>query len=658
MNREPTFCPSWFHWKELIASLAESILGNKARQELKTHIREISVLYSTCEQSLRIHSLEIAAREIAEEIGSLTGFSVVILSLYDSSRRSLRVQGAVAPGYRAGTRVPDFPDDSLPSGPAARSGKPFIRQGLSDGPRLTDPILKDSGARTVVCLPMMAGRRVVGTLTLADGGTERIDRTFYEWTASLANTIASLIERKSFEDARRASEERFRKTVVESPVPILIFNEDNAVLQISGGWTHFSGYEIHDIPTLEQWTKKALTNSGLFTEEQTRRLLENGENLSAGERSVRTKDGTSRTWEFYGMPLMGTSAGRRLAMCMAVDVTDLKRAEAREARNSARSEEDPTPVIEVGRNGGITYLTPAARKRFPGLRDLGREHPVLAGLELPSPDAEEKKILTRELHFDGRTYDQYVYFSDGGCRTYVLEQPSPEDCGERTRQLQKLSAVGQLTTGIAHEIGTPLGVILGYAQIALSKLPQDDPLTAQLKSIERESARCKDFLQELLMFVRVGWVEKEPCDVNSAVKSMLTLVRSQSKTKAVELAEDLDPDLPRIPANRSQIQEVVMNLCLNALDATGRGGTISVQTRSAESSGRAGIRLIVRDTGKGMPLEIQSRIFDPFFTTKEPGKGTGMGLSLVQEIVRHHGGDVDVASRPEEGTTFTVWLPA
>jgi PAS domain S-box-containing protein len=226
------------------------------------------------------------------------------------------------------------------------------------------------------------------------------------------------------------------------------------------------------------------------------------------------------------------------------------------------------------------------------------------------------------------------------------------------RQSDKLAAVGQLPAGAAHEINKPLGIILGFSQSVTKRLKETDPLTAPLKTIEREAVRCKDLVQNLLVFSRSYKNEqRELMELNSPVDSALALVEAQTKTRSVELIREPGAGLPKIYANKIQIQQLIINLANNAVDAMPEGGTLSVKT--SLSLNRPGyVEIQVRDTGIGITPESRQKIFEPFFTTKEVGKGTGLGLSLVHEIVNKHGGAITLESEEGKGTVFIVTLPA
>lgn len=236
----------------------------------------------------------------------------------------------------------------------------------------------------------------------------------------------------------------------------------------------------------------------------------------------------------------------------------------------------------------------------------------------------------------------------------ITEQKGLE---ERMNQSSKMAAVGQLAAGVAHELNNPLSVILGFAQLVGQQAKPEDAFYTPLKFIEREAVRCRKLVQDLLTFSRAGKEEKEIVNTKEAVESALSLVIAQSKVKEVEFVKEMDPDLPKIYSNWNQLQQVIINLCNNAVDAMPAGGTLTVTAHKVNRKGKDCVEIQVRDTGEGIPQEIQSRIFEPFFTTKEVGKGTGLGLSLVYEIVQKNGGSVTFNSRPGSGTTFYVYLP-
>jgi len=224
-------------------------------------------------------------------------------------------------------------------------------------------------------------------------------------------------------------------------------------------------------------------------------------------------------------------------------------------------------------------------------------------------------------------------------------------------QNAKLSAVGRLASGVAHEINNPLGVILGFAEGILFDIKPGDPLEDPLRQIEKETIRCRDLVQDLLTFSRVAKSEREPLDLNQTVERALSLVKAEARVHNINVVKSLAPKLPPILGTPNQIQQVVINLANNALDAMGGQGTLTITTGLIKEEGRTWVTLAVTDTGSGIPADVLPRIFEPFFTTKPVGKGTGLGLGLVHEIVQKHSGTIQVESHPGH-TEFLVKFPA
>jgi signal transduction histidine kinase len=223
----------------------------------------------------------------------------------------------------------------------------------------------------------------------------------------------------------------------------------------------------------------------------------------------------------------------------------------------------------------------------------------------------------------------------------------------KLRQSEKLSAIGQLAGGIAHEINNPLAVILGFSQALDRRIPNGDPLRAPIEAIVREAIRCKDLVRELLTFSRTESKITEPLDLNELIRSTLVLIASQANMQNVVIKTELADDQLIFFANQTQIQQVLVNLSTNALDAMKSGGTLTFRTRGSAQE----IALEVSDTGEGIPEKIRAKIFEPFFTTKEVGKGTGLGLSLVYEIVQQHRGSIDIDSKVGTGTIMSIKFP-
>jgi two-component system, NtrC family, sensor kinase len=225
-------------------------------------------------------------------------------------------------------------------------------------------------------------------------------------------------------------------------------------------------------------------------------------------------------------------------------------------------------------------------------------------------------------------------------------------------QAEKLSSIGLLAAGVAHEVNTPLAVISSYAQM-LSKQVNSDPKKAELlEKITKQTFRASEIVNSLLNFSRTSSSEFNNVDLNRVIQDTLTLLEHQFKTARIHVAADLHPGLPPILGNTGKLQQVFLNLFLNAKDAMPAGGTLSITTGNGHN-----VSVTVADTGSGIAQEHIHRIYDPFFTTKNKqpksgnSGGTGLGLSVTYGIIQEHAGKIHVASAPGQGTTFTMEFP-
>jgi len=228
----------------------------------------------------------------------------------------------------------------------------------------------------------------------------------------------------------------------------------------------------------------------------------------------------------------------------------------------------------------------------------------------------------------------------------------------KVAQAERLASVGLLAAGVAHEVNNPLGAILALTALTLEDLPPDDPNRENLEEVVEQALRCRDIVRGLLEFSRQSDMRIDRVDVNAAIENTLGLIGGQALFHNVSLIRDFDGDLPPITADRAQLQQVFLNLLVNAAQATEGGGRVSVSTAlRTGTDGRPEVEIVISDTGCGIPPEAMSRIFDPFYTTKKEGSGTGLGLAIAYGIVTRHGGSISAESDPPHGTAFHVRLP-
>jgi two-component system, NtrC family, sensor kinase len=220
---------------------------------------------------------------------------------------------------------------------------------------------------------------------------------------------------------------------------------------------------------------------------------------------------------------------------------------------------------------------------------------------------------------------------------------------------EKLASMGQLAAGVAHEINNPLGSILLFADTLYQEAGESDPRRADLQVIVQETLRCKKIVSDLLNFARQQDVLAQECDVHEILEQAVSSVSNQEGFRRVHIIRDFASDLPLIQADPSQLVQVFVNLLNNSADAMAQGGAITLETRRTPDQG---VKIVIADTGCGIPERNLGKLFTPFFTTKPVGKGTGLGLSIVYGIIKMHRGQIGVKSEQGRGTTFTVTLPA
>jgi PAS domain S-box-containing protein len=227
---------------------------------------------------------------------------------------------------------------------------------------------------------------------------------------------------------------------------------------------------------------------------------------------------------------------------------------------------------------------------------------------------------------------------------------------ETLQQSEKLSSIGLLAAGVAHEVNTPLTGVSSYTQMLLNMIPETDPKHELLRKMQRQTERASNIVSNLLNFSRIGSVsESNDLDINRLLDDTLQLLEPQLRKSQIELIRDYADYLPPVFGNNGKLQQVFTNLILNARDAMTDGGRLTLRTRFVEPDE---IKIEVSDTGCGIEPENLGKIFDPFFTTKGVGNGTGLGLAVTYGIVQEHGGTIEAFSNKGEGTTFILSFPA
>jgi two-component system, cell cycle sensor histidine kinase and response regulator CckA len=520
-------------------------------------------------------------------------------------------------------------------------------------------------------------------------GTNRwveIDSAAISWEGKPAVLVftSDVTDRKLAEEALKESEEWYRSIVEESFDGIFVHNGvkmvyANSVLH------EMLGYSAGELAGMDHW----LICHPAYRQE----VRERGMARMQGEAVARDfdfqlqrKDGS-----YFDAEVHAGAVKVKGEPCVRVwvrDVSKRKRLEVVQRRLATAIEQSADAIVITDTQGIVEYVNPAHERITGYTRDevvgsktlLFKEQGIGPEFERQFFDsiAAGKVWSSRTVgrRKDGTLYDTDVTISpvrdpNGKIANFVgLERDVTQEIQlqQQLLQAQKMEAVGTLAGGIAHDFNNLLTVVQGFSELLLDEKDQKHPEYEDLQKIFHAARNGADLVQRLLMFSRKSEPKPVPMSLNKQVLQVEKLLR-RTIPKMVDIHLDLTPDLPRINADPSQVEQVIMNLAVNARDAMPDKGKLTVGTYGraldeeycrlhVEASPGEYVVLEVSDTGHGMDKETVEHIFEPFFTTKEMGRGTGLGLAMVYGIVQQHRGQITVHSEVGKGTTFKVYLPA
>ncbi len=501
----------------------------------------------------------------------------------------------------------------------------------------------------------------------------------------LVTVSRDIEDRKKAEEARRASEEDYRMLFQSNPLPMWAFDadtyqfvavNDEAVSHYGYSREEFLGMTIFDIRPPEDAARVrervASVRAGLQNMQGVRHQKKDG--------SLMDVDLTVHEVKL---------SGRKTRLVLVKDMTEARRAATalRESNELIRALFDSSPVAIIATDLALRVLqwNGAAERLFgwAAAEVVGGDYPLATPEMFPDVRRIRERALrdgtftdvhAQRVRKDGSTVE--LSLSVGVIRDALLEPAGyvllAADVSERTkleaqlRHAQKMDAVGQLAGGVAHDFNNLLTVVTGYAGILLADLAPDSTMRPDVEEILAASNRAGELTRQLLAFSRQQMLQPKVLDLNSVVKGMEQMLRRVLPAD-INFVTGLDPALSAVNADPGQIEQVLMNLIVNARDAMPDGGTLTIETKDIAIDAAAGdehevapgdyVMLRVSDTGCGMTRAVQARVFEPFFTTKARGEGTGLGLSTAHGIVTQSGGCLTVRSELGLGTTISVCLP-
>ena len=518
--------------------------------------------------------------------------------------------------------------------------------------------------------------------------------TYAELEKRAAQINSAEIKLKKAEAALCTTQEMLRLLSEQALLSIVIL-QNGKVVYANNAYTKLTGYALEEILQwqIEDTLKLIHPDYREFVINQARKKMRGNSNgLVTNYQYKGIKKNGAEGWidQFSQTVLYN---GKPADMISMIEITERKRTEAalemEKERFQILVEESPVGISLIRRDGRYEYVNPKFIQIFGyNLEDIptGKEwffkaypdrdyrHQVFSTWISDQKEAKPGearprifKVTCKDgsekiIHFKPETMvlgDQFVIYED------ITEQRRLED---QLRQAQKMEAIGTLAGGIAHDFNNILGAIMGYTELTLEDVADNEKAHRRLEKVLQSGLRARDLVSQILTFSRQTKKERKPISVSPIIKEALKLLRATLPT-TIQIHQHLETETDLIVGDPVQIHQVMMNLCTNAKHAMRReGGALEVSlaevTLQAEESlalfhldpGRF-LKLTVADTGHGIAPDITQKIFDPYFTTKEKGEGTGLGLSVVHGIVIEHGGAIEVSSQVGTGTAFHILLP-
>ncbi|MDK9700004.1 MAG: PAS domain S-box protein [bacterium] len=573
-----------------------------------------------------------------------------------------------------------FPGVGLPGTTWARKAPVWVQDIITENAStfLRQKIAEECGLHTGFGIPVMVGAEVVAVLCFFMNDVRQADHHLLDLVNNITQQLSEFYQKKLAEEALRESERQYRMLFQKNPSPMWIYEFDSLrFIAINDAAIQKYGYSFEEIMTM--------TARDIFATEDVPRLekvvAENDRGLvTLIDWRHKLKDGTLIYVDIIANNI--EFLGRRARIAIAFDVTERKHTEAERLRLFTAVEQISETVVIADAAGTIQYVNPYFEKATGYTRDevIGNNPRFLKSGQ---HDQTYYQTLWSTLSSGNVWHGLLVnkrkdgtYFSEDATITPVLDVAGnitnyiavkrdltrERQLEEQLHQSQKLEAIGRLAGGVAHDFNNLLTVVNSNAELMVAEMPQDNPLYEGLRTIQEMVDRGSALTRQLLTFSRRQIQEMKLVSLNEICLGVTKLLRRLIR-EDIELRFELTDEPTTIKADSGQIEQVLMNLVVNARDAMPSGGTLTIATRQRNANvtrdnqpGRF-VVLTVSDTGIGMTKEVLERVLEPFFTTKPVGKGTGLGLSTVHGIVTQSGGTVTIASEVNKGTVVTVELP-
>ena len=667
--------------------------SRRQEKEMSWQNRELAALHRVSEIMLSGQPEQEIFDAIAAEISGVTGFPMVSIELCDFERAVMVYRGACGIPLADMPTPFEVPMDVTLSGEVAHTGSVLIETETFNRREYAAPILRRLGVQTFVCIPIKSHDKVIGTLSLAHDKKIQIEPRIMVAATSVANYLASLLDRLETRDALRRGEAELAAVYDRAPSAMCLLDERLDIVRANRAATELAGCRQAEL-TSERFLR-ALQNYN-YAEDSAGQNLRSilADTLVSGKSRhrmrIERKISPPNDLESVSVLLLSTEriqthGANRLLVCLE-DITSSVRADEQIHSQAALLDISRDAIFVRNFSNRIIYWNEGASRLY-GWSSADACGKTIQELDLTIDPNEAATVLKavqehedwsgeiRQKSRDGREWTVQSRWTlmrerDGKPKAILVVNTDITEKKKLEAQLlrsQRMESIGTLASGLAHDLNNVLAPIMMALEFLRDSI-EDDGLRTCLQTLEMCSLRGASIIRQVLMFARGVEGERLLINPKHLIVEMERIAR-ETFSRSIQIHTVLPKNPCILLGDPTQIQQVLMNLCVNARDAMPRGGDLTIGLQKAvldEAGARIHLKakpgtyivITVADTGTGIPPELMDKIFDPFFTTKPVGQGTGLGLATTLGIAEKHGGFIHVESVPEKGTTFNVYFPA